>query len=281
MVTRFIQSLGLALYARPEVRAFTSSRLGRPLFEAAYSTYKTYLEAPAAKALGAHVAAGHWAIDVGANIGFFSRILASAVSQGGKVIAVEPEPANFERLVKRLEKGGLASRVQTVRAAVGRTSGQAFLRIAPEHPGNHSLSRSGGLPVTLVTIDDLVAAAGQPPVGLIKIDTQGAEMEVLSGAVRTLETCSPVLFIEIDRLALAGFEATPEDVVSFLESRGYGFQCFSGRTFKPIGRVDLLAVASRRPYLDVLCLPGQVDSGKAWCGRKPLDRSGPEDLGPC
>src|SRR5438128_1123029 len=66
-------------------------------------------------------------------------------------------------------------------------------------------------------------AAGNPPIGLIKIDTQGSEHRVLAGAMKTLRRCRPNLFIELDDMALCGNDASAASLVRDIQGYGYRF----------------------------------------------------------
>ena len=68
----------------------------RSVFEACYEIYKRLIEAP--HALRAHVQPGTIVVDVGANVGFFTRYFAEWTGADGRVLAIEPEQQNFERL---------------------------------------------------------------------------------------------------------------------------------------------------------------------------------------
>ena len=81
-----------------------------------------------------------------------------------------------------------------------------FLEINPLHPADHKLSRDGsGLPVSAVTLDDLVPDKRNLRPALVKIDVQGAEMLVLMGATGVLTTAAPALFIELHEEGLNKF----------------------------------------------------------------------------
>ena len=74
-------------------------------------------------------------------------------------------------------------RVEALKAVAAALPGMTHLEINPLHPADHKLSRDGtGLPVTAVTLDELVREKGHLRPALVKIDVQGAEMLVLKGA---------------------------------------------------------------------------------------------------
>src|ERR1044072_2917763 len=97
-ISTTLQSCCLGLYRVSKGSGLLSTGWGSSLFEWAYHAYKRYLEARETRVLGGFVEPGSVVIDVGANIGFFTRFFAERVSEGGKVIAIEPEESNYQRL---------------------------------------------------------------------------------------------------------------------------------------------------------------------------------------
>jgi FkbM family methyltransferase len=145
------------------------------------------------------------AIDVGANVGIFSRYLAANFRQ---VAAVEPVPYLAERLRRSLPA---QCRVDAV--ALGDSQGTVVLRIPVDAQGRemHALTTaaqenvlefvdSTGFvehQVPMQRLDDI--AAGMPNLGYIKIDVEGFERAVLAGATRILDKQRPVIQLEIAR----------------------------------------------------------------------------------
>ena len=177
------------------------------IFETSYQFYKRRFEASPIRMLRQWVRPKTFVIDVGENIGFFSRQFATWVSDGGKVIALEPEALNYARLKHAIAKAGLTDVVETIQAAVADTTGSGMLEVNPGHPGDHKLAAQG-VPVAMTTIDDLLSDRGWPEVSLIKIDVQGAEARVISGARQALERFRPALFLEVDEEQLRQFGST-------------------------------------------------------------------------
>lgn len=195
------------------------SRWGRRAFEEAYLAYK-FVEAGPIAQLKPYVAADSWVIDVGANIGMFTGRFVEWTGLGGRVIAIEPEAANFASLTRRLSAPVDQKRLIAVEAVAAEESGQLRLEINPDHPGDHRIG-PGGVPIQAVTLDELLAQHGDPPVSLIKIDVQGAELRVLRGATAVLRRCHPALFIEVDDLAMQKQAASATELLDFLGTFGY------------------------------------------------------------
>jgi hypothetical protein len=117
-VNRLLQSCLLKAYALIVGTGLLSTSWGRSLFYTAYELYKSFLEAGDIRPLRRFVVPGCVVLDIGANVGFFTKSFAMWVSGGGFVIAVEPEAYNVKQLVRTLEKSHLTRvvRVYQVRA---------------------------------------------------------------------------------------------------------------------------------------------------------------------
>lgn len=134
---------------------------------------------------------GETCLDVGANIGCVSLSWARS-NKSGMIVAVEPHPATFARLVKNLELNR-ATNVKLVHAAASRQSGTVALEVDDDSSMAHtvgsdmpSLKQFRIVEVPAYALDDLVREYQLTAVHLLKIDVEGYEMECLNGAVETL-----------------------------------------------------------------------------------------------
>lgn len=128
-------------------------------------------------------------VDVGANVGYFSLALSSKVP----VVAFEPQPELYKLLVRNT---GLGHNV-----ALSSVSGTAVMpKIRYGDRGNY-----GGLglgyrsELGTITVETRTLDSYNLDVGLLKIDVEGHELEVLKGGVETISRCSPIMYIEDDR----------------------------------------------------------------------------------
>lgn len=156
--------------------------------------------------------------DVGANVGYYTLLASVLVGAGGRVVAFEPDRGNARRLREHVRING-ADNVTVVEAAVAEVSGTAGF--APDRGGlGGALTDSGGDRVSTVTLDDAVRD-GLPAPAYVKIDVEGAESRVLSGAVRLLGRAAPTIFLAIhgpdeerrcrELLAASGYGLRPID----------------------------------------------------------------------
>jgi len=179
------------------------------------------------EALERYLNAGDCCMDVGANLGYFTSVMANLVGQKGEVIAFEPLPNNVTVLEENIALEGLKNvRIEPI--AVGDSIGSASLLIQgdTDFTGTASLAEVydwGGertnITVSVVTLDSYVAGLQKNP-SLLKMDVEGAEFLALKGAKTLLSTVRPVLLIEIHGWG------TPRghQVVELLKEYGYTVQ---------------------------------------------------------
>lgn len=181
-------------------------------------------------------------IDVGANVGYFSLLLAHTLPEL-TVLSIEPAELTHQRLLRNIEINGLEDRVISVRSAVGAVAGIVDL-VSPKETGNVGASLTTLHPdeindLEIVPIDTLDhIAAGYHSLSrdlLLKIDVEGAEALVLRGASQTLRCCFAVQ-MELSRKWLAMFGATGTEIIQRLDAEG--FRCFA-IAMNPTGKVDL------------------------------------------
>lgn len=250
----------LRLYAGVHATGLLSGRPGNWVFERLYYFYKDNLEASFVDHLRPLVTPGSTVIDVGANIGFFTRRFARWTSREGKVIALEPEAENFRRLNDALARDGTAPQVEAIQAAVGAATGTAMLQLHPFHPGDHRIvdgSGSNAVTVPLTCLDELLAVRGWPKVSLVKIDVQGAEERVLEGADRTLTEMRPAWFVEVDDACLRGFGSSAAALLTRFVEHGYHIHRLNrDGVGNALDTVEILEHQSRSgEYEDLLFLP--------------------------
>jgi FkbM family methyltransferase len=128
-------------------------------------------------------------LDVGANIGYYTLILASLVGPGGRVFAFEPDPDNFALLKKNIESNGYKN-VVLVNAALSDQPGTLKLYLCDDNRGDHRIYPSGddrrAIQIRAISADDYLKGSSAE-IAFIKMDVQGAEGKVLRGMERLLE----------------------------------------------------------------------------------------------
>jgi FkbM family methyltransferase len=147
-------------------------------------------------AVAAALSAGSVYWDVGAHCGFFVALASKLVGSGGAVVAVEPASDNLARLTRTLELNRCMN-VRVLPLALGSREGKAQL-YSHAHSTNASLARADGAigseEVQAARLDDL--ARQLPPPDLVKVDVEGAEVDVLEGGLDYLREARPPLIVE-------------------------------------------------------------------------------------
>jgi FkbM family methyltransferase len=142
------------------------------------------------------------AFDVGANVGIHTIALANAVGPAGSVIAFEPADENVERLRQNLELNDVRNTEIVPMAAAANDEG-VLLNLSDDSAFHSTTDVSAGHVVNETTrvastsLDDAWIRVGRPSVSVVKIDVEGAELDVLRGAAQVLSTCRPATLIEI------------------------------------------------------------------------------------
>jgi len=151
--------------------------------------------------LSALLEPGQVLFDVGANIGFFSLLGASLVGADGSVYAFDPVPDHAEAIRHNLALNDIRN-VTVIEKAVADRADRARLLVPPESTGARLDRRAPGpressLDVEVVTLDELVDSDVIRPPDVVKIDVEGAEVEVVRGMARTLARHRPIVLCEM------------------------------------------------------------------------------------
>jgi FkbM family methyltransferase len=153
------------------------------------------------KAFAAALKPGHVVYDLGANVGFYSLLASVFVGPQGQVFSFEPSPRNLLLLRQHLAMNGITN-CTIYEAAVTDSRGFANFDPATDWSGGHLAPAStNSFTVPTVSLDELVDSGELPLPQVIKCDIEGAEYNALKGAVRTLQSATPVIF-----LSTHGFE---------------------------------------------------------------------------
>lgn len=162
-------------------------------------------------------------LDVGSNIGW-TLLNLSRRSIHGKAIGFEPDPVNFELCKTNLDRNQFQN-VVVYPIGLGESTRKALIetRSADNRGGNRVAPSSDakGAEIEILKMDDFLSSAGISAVNLIKIDVEGYELKVLRGAEKTLRSCNPILFIEIDENNLRDQGDSAIELMKFLYSVGY------------------------------------------------------------
>jgi FkbM family methyltransferase len=191
-------------------------------------------------------------IDVGANVGYFSLLAAQLVGPQGEVHSFEPDPRSFALLARSAVENGL-NNIWCHRVALWGRETRLTLVGLDDHAFRH-VAETGD------DHRDLIAIAMRldsylhllnigRPIRLVKIDVEGAEIEVIGGMSDMLRTDHPLLVVEAHDATLARFHRRIEDIFAALGSQGYVAEDSSGRSVRDAVEARALLAGSQAPNL--------------------------------
>jgi FkbM family methyltransferase len=204
-------------------------------------------------------------VDVGANIGVHAIVAARAVMPGGRVYALEPNPATFRALERNVAANGFNGTVRCICVAASDAAGVASLHVPGAGYAAHSsladphMPLAGEIEVEVAQLDDLV----QDSPALVKIDVEGWERHVIAGAHRLLSARdAPHLLVEFADLASAYAGTTTDELAADFERLGY-------RLFRYDHRARELAMEQRPGrYGGNLVASKRIDELRARIGKQ-------------
>jgi len=167
---------------------------------------------------------GSTVLDIGAHVGFYSLLSSILVGQKGKVYAFEPAHRNLLYLKRHIFINKI-NNIFVIEAAVSEQDGYTYFDEGPSSLLGR-ISPEGKLMVKTVSLDSLYSKGEITIPNYLKIDVEGAEMLVLSGAKSILSKYHPTIF-----LATHG-EAIHNQCCGFLESLGYELKSITGGDVK-------------------------------------------------
>ena len=155
-------------------------------------------EAAFMKTLRQEVEEGMTVIDLGANIGYVTLIVAELVGPSGRVYAIEPHPRNCSILVKNIEANGYAGLVFPYQIGISNVSGVSTFYIS-DASNLHSMSATryakSSIDIEVSTLEEFMKDKGYP--NFIKMDMEGGEAIVLPSMKNYLRINKPVLYLSM------------------------------------------------------------------------------------
>ena len=219
---------------------------------------------------------GMTVIEVGANIGAHTVAMARAC-RPGPLYAYEPQRRVFQILCANLALNDIDN-VIALPDACGMEAGEATIPpldySLTDNYGGVALAAADqpGEPVRVVRIDDL----GLTALGLLKVDVEGFEVDVITGAVETIGRCRPVLYVENDRAA------SQRTLITLIHHLGYRLYWHTPALAERVnfnGATELVFEGNIMS-LNMLCLP--IESGTVVKAEEidPADPRMPPQLDP-
>jgi FkbM family methyltransferase len=168
---------------------------------------------------------GDTVLDVGANLGPYTLLFGQWVGPSGHVHAFEPAPAARDGLIRHVRLNDLEARVTVWPEAMSRDDGTAVF-LADGTRGDNRLAPHDSMPVAgmeirTTSIDAFCHRVPCRP-AMIKVDVEGAELDVLRGARATIAAMGPALalYIEMHPRLWPAFGASREAIEAELARQG-------------------------------------------------------------
>lgn len=197
---------------------------------------------------------GQLIVEVGSNIGAHTVGLARIVGPRGLVLAFEPQRVIFQILCANIAMNELFN-VRTFPVAVDRKTG--ILKVLPydytaeNNFGGVSLQNvTDGDEVSAVTLDSL----NLPALHFLKVDVEGMEWDVLSGARDSIRRHRPLMYVENDQ------PDKSEQLIGMIEDLGYDMWWHTPRLFNPTNFNNVSEnIFGNTTSCNLLCIPKGSD----------------------
>ena len=216
---------------------------------------------------------GDFAIDVGANVGFFTLMMAKLVGPEGKVLAVEPGPDNMKKLGSNLglnnlvvtfEPRPLSDCEKTVNFYLSQDDSGGHALWPPERWPENVRTKNANFPAVLgpaTTLDALASDARE--IRLIKLDVEGAETKVLEGAAKVLDWITPPFVIaELNWFGMEQMGTSQEELRALME--GYGYSTWLLRRDDGIPSLVPKKSLLKMPYIVNILFATEDAVAEAW-----------------
>jgi FkbM family methyltransferase len=166
-------------------------------------------------------------IDVGANIGCYSILALNNVGKDGAVFAFEVDPRSLRCLFRSKIRFGYEN--LSIHAIAAGAKVELVNIQANEEMGNtYVLQQPGGHFFPMLPLDVFMPVFSERRVRVLKVDVEGAELDVLRGATQILTKNKPVIIIEVIESHMARFGHNKDALILFLKKLGYAIRPVEG-----------------------------------------------------
>lgn len=201
-------------------------------------------------------------VDVGANVGFYTILLARRLRLGHRVVAFEPAVEAYGNLIRNIRHNNVEDKVVILPCAASNVAGSSALYRVSGRSEYSSLapivhpSAAGGAvnpeDVATITVDEVVEQHGLRP-AFIKVDVEGAEHLVLSGCRRTIQAHRPVLLMEVSDQLLRAAGSSAASLIDSMRSYDYVV----------VDPVKPKLQPGSRAFGDIVCFPKEHDQWRS------------------
>lgn len=191
---------------------------------------------------------GDVALDVGANIGWYSLLLDKNMPEGCKIFAFEPDPLNYHLLMFNIKLND-ADKVSAFQNALSdKKEIKKLFRYSNRNLGRHSLldiNQDDFVEVEAIVLDDFIESNNIDfsKVKFAKIDIEGYEYFALSGASKVLDNIDCLISEFVPRYLEHG-KVNPELLIDLLEGKGFKSNTLKDGTLSSVTRDEILSTPS-------------------------------------
>ena len=154
--------------------------------------------------------------DVGANSGYISAVAAQKVGDSGLVVSIEPNKEAFHSLLERKLSNSVA-----LNHVCSDVSGKSFQLKKAFYRQTTSSYFVEGEGVSSITLDAVYNQLNKPSVRLVKVDAEGAELQIVKGARQLLAERDPYVIIEAEEDHAERYGYSLMDLKRFMNEMGY------------------------------------------------------------
>lgn len=201
------------------------------------------------------------AIDVGANIGFYSVLLAKTLNEGQRILSIEPTSNALRRLRRNIDMNEVGERIEIFEGVASNSDGTIEINIVVGKEEYSSVGKMKHHSIqgekTVVekaksaTLDALVESRSLNP-GFIKVDVEGVEHLVFGGAQNVLSEYRPIVLSELSDELLRENGSSAMEVINLVEKNNYD-------VYDPF---DMSMTPGSKLYGDILCFPKELNVNK-------------------
>jgi FkbM family methyltransferase len=190
---------------------------------------------------------GDRVLDIGANMGYYTVLVAEKVGAQGQVFAIEPNAANLSILHANTLAWQQSARVTVLPCALSDTKGAGSLFLSTHNSGMHRMYASIVCTDDVETVDMVCGdELGFGAIDFIKIDIEGYEPKALRGLVNTLKSSPEVKILsEFSPLSLMEAGESPSQFIRWMTDLGFVVMGLQGNTWCLLSTDALLASVER------------------------------------
>jgi FkbM family methyltransferase len=223
--------------------------------------FKGYYNPDLSLAIKKLVEPGMQTIDVGANVGAYTLLIAKQAGTNGRVISIEPNPEVFKRLEYNITLNNLQNHVATHQIALSDHRGEAILFTPQAEYINRGISSlqqyseylTEQTMVGVQTLDDFFADLKLDHLDFLKIDTDGSDALIINGGLKTITHFRPRIIFEANYIAHSEPDEAMERVHQELKKLDYQFF-----TVGYFGKLLPCPNSQFLPDNDIICIPKRV-----------------------